>query len=48
MDAMPSVDLDDLQAAVEWVSAPLADNGALICRETGTIYWIAGDRGLVH
>jgi len=47
MGAMPSVSIDDLQAAVEWVSAPLADNWAVICRETGTISWIAGDSGLV-
>ncbi len=44
---MPIVSLDKLQDAMEWVSADPYDNEAYICRQTGTIYWIAGDPGMI-
>jgi hypothetical protein len=42
---MPIVSLDQLQDAVVWVSCDFLDNEAFICRQTGRIYWIAGDVG---
>ncbi len=44
---MPIVSLDQLQNAMEWVSTDLLDNEAYICRQTGKIYWIAGDPGMI-
>jgi len=47
---MPTVDLNELQGAVEWVSGDSLMNEAYICREFGHIYWIpdeleSGDLG---
>jgi hypothetical protein len=44
---MPTVSLDQLQDAMEWVSGGLMDNEAYICRKTGKIFWIAGDSGMM-
>ena len=44
---MPTVSLDQLQGAVEWVSGDIFDNEAYICRQTGRIYWIGGDSGMI-
>ena len=44
---MTTVSLDQLQDAVEWVSTDVLDNEAYICRQTGKIYWIAGDPGMI-
>lgn len=41
---MPTVKADDLEMALSWVSEDM-DNGAWVCRETGKIYWEAGDVG---
>lgn len=43
---MTAVDLNELQGAVDWVSASFMDNEAFICRQTGKVYWISGDGGL--
>jgi len=40
---MPTVDLDELQGAVVWVSGDSLTNEAYICRKTGHIYWIPDD-----
>ena len=40
---MPTVDLDQLQGAVDWVSSDSLTNEAYICRKTGHIYWIPDD-----
>jgi hypothetical protein len=40
MQSMPSVDLDQLQGAVDWVSSDSLMNEAYVCRKTGRIYWI--------
>jgi hypothetical protein len=40
---MQTVNLNDLQGAVEWISGSSVDNEAYICRQTGRIYWISGD-----
>ena len=37
---MPTVDLDELQGAVVWISADSLTNEAYVCRETGHIYWV--------
>lgn len=37
---MPTVDLDELQGAVEWVSGGSLTNEAHVCRETGHVYWV--------
>jgi len=39
--------MDQLQDAMEWVSSDFLDNEAYLCRQTGKIYWISGDPGLV-
>ena len=44
---MPTVSLDQLQNAMEWVSSDFMDNEAYICRQTGKIYWVAGDPGMI-
>ena len=44
---MPTVSLDQLQDAVEWVSSDFLDNEAYISRQTGKIYWVAGDPGMI-
>ena len=44
---MPTVSLDQLQDAMEWVSSYPVDNEAYICRQTGKIYWVAGDPGMI-
>ena len=44
--SMPSVDLTELQGAVEWVSDNVADSEAFVCRQTGRIYWISDDGSL--
>ncbi len=44
---MATVSLNQLQDAVEWVSFDLIDNEAYICRQTGKIYWISGDPGMI-
>jgi len=43
---MPSVDLTELQGAVEWVSDNVADSEAFVCRQTGRIYWVSDDGSL--
>lgn len=43
---MPTIDLDELQGAVDWVSDRHMGNEAYICKKTGKIYWISGDSGL--
>jgi hypothetical protein len=43
---MPTVDLTELQGAVEWVSDSVADGEAFVCRQTGRIYWISDDGSL--
>jgi hypothetical protein len=43
---MPTVDLTELQGAVEWVSDSVTDSEAFVCRRTGRIYWIADDGSL--
>jgi hypothetical protein len=40
---MPTVDLTELQGAVEWISGSIVDNEAYVCRQTGKIQWISGD-----
>jgi len=44
---MPTVSLDQLQNAMEWASSDFLDNEAYICRQTGKIYWLAGDPGMI-
>jgi len=44
---MPTVSLDQLQNAMEWASSDFLDNEAYICLQTGKIYWIAGDPGMI-
>jgi hypothetical protein len=44
---MPTVSLDQLQGAVDWVSIDSLANEAYICRQTGKIFWISGDAGMV-
>lgn len=46
LQTMPSVDLTELQGAVEWVSDNVADSEAFVCRQTGRIYWISDDGSL--
>ena len=43
---MPTVDLNELQEAVDWASDRYMGNEAYICKKTGKIYWISGDGGL--
>ena len=44
---MPTVSLDELQNAMEWVSSDILDDEAYICRQTGRIYLVAGDPGMI-
>jgi len=44
---MPTVSLDQLQNAMEWASSDFLDNEAYVCRQTGKIYWIGGDPGMI-
>jgi len=44
---MPTVSLDQLQNAMEWASCDFVENEAYICRQTGKIYWIAGDPEMI-
>ena len=44
---MATVNLDQLRDAMEWVSTDFLDNEAYICRQTGKIYWISGDPGMI-
>ena len=44
---MPTVSSDQLEDAMEWASCDFLDNEAYICRQTGKIYWIAGDPGMI-
>ena len=47
LEAMPRVCLSDLQAAMEWASDDMSDNEAYVCRETGKIYWVSEEPGLL-
>jgi hypothetical protein len=44
---MPIVSLDELQGAVDWVSSNTLDDEAYVCRQTGKIYWISGEPGVI-
>lgn len=44
---MTTVSLDDLDSAMEWVSSDFMDNQAYVCRESGKIYWISGEPGVL-
>jgi len=44
---MPRVCLSDLQGAMEWVSDDMSDSEAYVCRQTGRIYWVSGEPGLL-
>lgn len=44
---VPTVKADDLVMAMQWISGSMRDNGAYICRETGKIYWVPDDPGMV-
>jgi len=44
---MPTVSLDKLEDAMEWVSCDFLDNEAYICQLTGKIYLVAGDPGMI-
>ena len=44
---MATVNLDDLVSTLEWVSTDFLDNQAYVCRDTGKIYWISGEAGVI-
>lgn len=44
---MTTVSLDDLDSAMEWVSSDFMDNLAYVCRDSGKIYWISGEPGVL-
>jgi hypothetical protein len=44
---MPRVCLSDLQGAMEWASDDMSDSEAYVCRQTGKIYWVSGEPGLL-
>jgi hypothetical protein len=44
---MPTVSLDELQGAVDWVSSSGMDDEAYVCRQTGKIYWLSGEAGVL-
>ena len=44
---MPTVSLDQLQNAMEWVSGDFLENEAYICRRTGKIFLITDDPGII-
>jgi len=47
MQIMPIVSLNELQGAVDWVSSNTLDDEAYLCRQTGNIYWISSDSGVL-
>jgi len=45
---MPTVKADDLVMTMQWVSETIAgDNQAYVCRQTGKIYLVPGDIGML-
>lgn len=44
---MPTVSLDQLQDAMLWVSSDFLDNEAYVCRQTGKIFLVADDSGMM-
>lgn len=44
---MPSVCVSDLQGALEWVSDALSDCEAYVCRQTGKVFWVSDEPGLL-
>lgn len=44
---MPDVYLSDLQGAMEWASDDMSESEAYVCRQTGKIYWVSGEPGLL-
>ena len=44
---MTTVSLDELQGAVDWVSSNTLDDEAYVCRQTGKIYWLSGEAGVL-
>lgn len=44
---MATVNRNDLENAMEWVSSDILDNEAYVCRGSGKIYWISGDPGML-
>lgn len=44
---MTAVNLDELSFAMDWVSTDLAENEAYVCRDSGKIYWISGEPGVL-
>lgn len=44
---MTTVNLEDLDSALEWVSTDYVENLAYVCRDTGKIYWISGEPGVL-
>jgi len=47
IQTMPTVSLDELQGAVDWASSNTLDNKAYVCRQTGKVYWISGESGVL-
>jgi hypothetical protein len=47
MSVMRTASLNQLLNAIEWVSTDFLDNEAYICRQTGQVYLIAGDPGML-
>ncbi len=47
IEAMPRVCLSDLQGAMEWASDDMSDSEAYVCRQTGKLYWVSGEPGLL-
>ncbi len=45
---MTTVNPDDLDSALVWVSTDYVENLAYVCRDTGKIYWISGEPGLLN
>ena len=44
---MPTVSLDELQGAVDWVSSDIMENEAYVCRQSGRILWISSEPGVL-
>ena len=44
---MPRVRLSDLKDALEWVSDTLSNSEAYVCRQTGKIFWVSDEQGLL-
>lgn len=44
---MTTVSLDDLDSVMKWVSSDFMDNQAYVCRDSGKIYWISGEPGVL-